>query len=187
MNYSINPELAVSGQAARQAELRNGIGLGTHYIIEARDPQGNLKWVDEFDNLVTTAGLNVSLTQTFVAASAVPDWHVGVTTGSPVFSASDTMAGHAGWTESALYSESLLQTLTLGSVAGGTVNNTGTKAVFTINADATTIGGAFVTTASAKGATTGTLYGGGAFVAGTKTLDNLDTLSILVTLTATAA
>jgi hypothetical protein len=187
MNYSINPDLAISGTATRNAELRGGIDLSTHYVIEARDPQGNLKWVDEFDNLVTTAGLNVSLTQTFLSASAAPDWHVGVTTGSPVFAASDTMAGHAGWTESALYDESLLQTLTLGSVSNGSVSNTASKAVFTISANATPIGGAFVTTASAKGATTGTLYGGGAFVAGTKTLDDGDSLSVTCTLTATAA
>jgi hypothetical protein len=191
MNYSINPDLAISANAERNAAVAGGIGLSTHYIVEARDPQGHLKWVDEFDNLVVTAGLNVSLTQTFLSASAAPDWHVGLTAGTPTFDPTDTMASHAGWTEVVAYDELVRQPLTLGSVSNGSVSNTASKAVFTIATNSTTIGGAFVTTASAKATDTGynagVLYGGGAFVAGNKVIDDGDTLSVTCTLTATAA
>jgi hypothetical protein len=67
------------------------------------------------------------------------------------------------------------------------VNNSASKARFTVNANGTVIGGAFVATNSTKGGTSGTLYGGGAFSAGNKTIDNGDTLDVTITLSATAS
>jgi hypothetical protein len=56
-----------------------------------------------------------------------------------------------------------------------------------VSANGTVIGGAFVVTNNTKGGSTGTLYGGGAFSAGNKTLDDNDTLDVTITLTATAS
>lgn len=144
-------------------------------------------WVDNFHNLVTTAGLNDSLDKHFKASSYTAGWYVGITGSSPTFAAGDTMSSHNGWTEVTAYSESVRQTLTLGSVSAGSVDNSASKAVLSINANSTAIGGGFVVTNSTKSGTTGTLYGGGAFTAGNKTLDNGDTLSVTVTLTAASA
>lgn len=140
-------------------------------------------WCDSFHNLVTTAGLNDSLTEQFKASAYTAAWYVGLTTGSPTFAAADTMGSHSGWTESTAYSESVRQTLTLGSVASGSVDNTASKATFSIDTSAT-VGGSFLTTVSTKSGTTGTLYGGGAFGGGNRSLQNGDSLSIAVTLTA---
>lgn len=140
-------------------------------------------WVEEFDNLVTTAGLNDSLDKHFKGSSYTAAWYVGLTQGSPTFNAADTAASHSGWTESTAYSESVRQTLTLGSVSAGSVDNSASKAVFSINATAT-VGGAFVTTLNTKSGSTGVLYGGGAFSGGNRSLLNGDSLSITITLTA---
>ncbi len=164
-----------------------GIGLSTHYEIVCRDKDGNVKWVEEFDNLVVTAGLNDNLDKYFKGSAYTAAFFVGITAGTPTFAAGDTMASHAGWTEVTAYAEANRQTLTLGSVSGGSVNNSASKARITVNANGTVIGGAFVATNSTKGGTSGTLYGGGAFSAGNKTIDNGDTLDVTITLSATAS
>lgn len=185
MEIGVTPELTVAGQAAARPALAIGRQLTTHYKVAAYDPAGRLKWVEEFDNLVVTAGLNDSLDKHFKGAAYTAAWYVGLTDGTPTFAAGDTMASHAGWVEVQGYDEANRQTLTLGTVAAGSVDNSAAKATFTINATVT-IGGAFVVSVNTKGGTTGVLYGGGAFAADRALADN-DTLQVTVTLTAAAA
>jgi len=97
------------------------------------------------------------------------------------------MASHAGWAEVVAYDEATREVLTLGSVATQSVDNSASKASYAINADTTTVGGAFITTNSTKSGSTGTLYGVGAFTGGDKAVDDGDTLNVTVTLTAATA
>jgi len=166
--------------------LHAGHKLSTHYKIECRGADGKIKWVEEFDNLVVTAGLNDNLDKHFKGSAYTAAWYVGLTGATPSFAAGDTMGSHAGWTDDTTYSNATRPALTLGTVSGGSVDNSASKAVFNINGSAT-IGGAFVTTNNTKGGTTGTLYGGGAFSGGNRSVINGDTLNVTVTLTATAA
>lgn len=161
--------------------------LAVHWHIECWDPHGKLKWTEDYHNLVVNEGLDDSLDKHFKGSSYTAAWYVGLTDGSPTFAAGDTMASHSGWTEVTAYDEAARLTLTLGSVSGQSVDNSGSPAQFTISANNTTVGGTFLVTDSTKGGTSGTLYGGGAFSAGDKTLDDNDTLSVTVTLTATAS
>jgi hypothetical protein len=96
------------------------------------------------------------------------------------------MSSHSGWVEIADYSESVRQTLTLGTVSAKSVSNTASKAVFSINGTAT-VGGAFVVTNSTKSGSTGTLVGAGAFTGGDKSVGSGDTLNVTVTLTASSS
>lgn len=147
-----------------------------------------VRWQAVGHNLVVTAGLNDSLDKHFKASSYTAAWYVGLTDGTPTVVAGDTMASHAGWVEITAYDEANRPALTLGSVSGGSVDNSASKATYTISANNTTIGGAFVATNSTKGGTTGTLYGAGAWQTGNdKVIDDNDTLSVTITLTATAA
>lgn len=187
LGFPIAAGAAFRSACLKAAGIAIGVGLMTHYQLEAYGPDGRLKWRDSFYNLVVTAGLNDNLDKHFKGSSYTAAWYVGITAASPSFNAADTMSSHGGWTEVAAYSESVRQTLTLGSVAGGSVSNSASKAVFSINANSTGIGGAFITTSNTKSGTTGTLYGGGAFSGGNKTLDSGDTLNVTVTLTAAAA
>lgn len=143
-------------------------------------------WVDEFYNLVVTEGLNDLLDKRFKGSGYTAADYVGVTAATPTFAAGDVMNSHSGWTEVTAYSQGTRPALTLGTVSGGSVNNSASKATYSINGT-TTIGGAFVTTNSTKGGTTGLLYGGGALAEGNRSLVNGDSLAVQVTLSATAS
>lgn len=160
--------------------------LENYYEIECRDKNGNLKWVEKFTNLVTIEGLNDSLDKHLKGSNYSAEWYLGLTGANPVFAAGDTMASHAGWTEVTAYSESTRPALVFGSVAAGSVDNSASKASYTVNADNTQIGGAFIVSNNTKGGTSGILYGGGAFAGGNKTLSNGDTLNVTITCTAAA-
>ncbi len=158
----------------------------THYLIECFDADGNLKWREDFGNLVVNAGLDDSLDKHLKGAAYTAAWYVGLTTGSPTFAAADTMASHAGWTESTIYSEAVRQTLTLGTVSGQSVDNSAVEASVSVNGSGT-VGGAFVATDNTKSGSSGTLYGGGAFSGGNRSVANGDTLNVTITFTAAAA
>lgn len=172
----IGADMLIGGQASMQMTRKS------HYAMECYGPDGEFKWRDEFDNLVTTVGLNDSLDKHFKGSAYTALWYVGLTAGS-TFVAGDTQASHAGWAESTVYSNSARPTLTLGSVAAGSVDNSASKAVFNINANGTVMG-AFVTTGSAPGGTVGILYGEGVLAGGSRLVQSGDTLSVTITLTA---
>ena len=162
------------------------ITFENHYIVECIGPDGKLKWTNEFDNLVTNEGLNDNLDKYLKGSTYTAAFYVGLTDGTPTVNAADTMSSHAGWTEVTDYSESTREALVLGTVASQSVDNSASKASYSINATAT-VGGAFITTVSTKGGTTGVLYGVGAFSGGDKSVDNGDTLNVTVTCTAAAS
>jgi hypothetical protein len=148
-----------------------------------------LLWEDAFWNLVVNEGLDDSLDKYFKGSSYTSAHYVGLTDGTPSPAAGDELTGtHAGWSEVTAYDEANRQTLTLGAVSSQSVDNSASKAAFTVDTNSTTIGGAFVATDDEKGGTTsGVIYGVGAFSAGDKTLDDDDTLNVTVTLTASAS
>ena len=163
------------------AGLDAGLRVRTHWTVECRDKDGNLKWEESRDNLVTTEGLNDVLNKYFKGSAYTAAWYVGLK-GAGTIAIGDTAASHAGWSENTTYSESVRQTLTLGTVSAASVNNSASKAVFTING-AATIAGAFLISNSTKGGTTGTLFSASDF-SSSRTLASGDTVTITVTLTA---
>lgn len=132
-----------------------------HYIVECFDKDGNLRWREEFDNLVTTLGLNALLDNTFNAAAGSVSWYVGlINAANPTLAAADTMASKA-WTESTAYTEGTRPAWTKnGAASAGAMSNSSSKAAFSINGTAT-IGGVFLTSNNTKSGTTGTLFGEG--------------------------
>ena len=159
-----------------------GVAIEHTYHVECwRD--GELVWEDEFHNLVTTAGKNKYLDATIKTGLASPAWYVGLVTGpgsGNTYAAADTMGSHAGWAEDATYSNSTRPAYTPGSISGGSVDNSASKAVFTINGTAT-IAGAFMADNSTKSGSTGTLLGVGDFSGGDRAVQNGDTLNVTVT------
>jgi len=170
-----------------KSETRETIELGDLFEIECFDKHGNLKWRDTIKNLVVDEGLDDVLDKYLKGSSYTAAHYVGLTDGTPTFAAGDTMASHTGWTEVTAYDETVRQDATWGTVSGKSVDNSANKAVFTISTNSTVVGGAFLATDSTKGGTTGTLYGGGAFSAGDKTLDDGDVLNVTVTASAAAS
>lgn len=165
--------------------LAQDFAFKNNYLIECHAPDGTLKWSEEIPNIVVNVGLNDVLDKYLKGSTYTAAFFVGLTDGTPTFAAADTMASHAGWVEVTDYDEANRQTLTLGTVASQSVDNSASKAVFTINATVT-VGGAFVTTNSTKGGTTGILFGGAAFAADRSAVDN-DTITITITISAASA
>lgn len=177
---------AVALSAGAVAAIKDGTGVGAQlralYHVECFDADGNLKWVEDVSNLVTTAGATDLLTQYFKGSAYTAAWYVGIYKGTGTLAAGDTMSSHAGWTDSTDYSNANRPTLTLGTPSSGSVDNSASPAAFNINASATILG-AYVVNNSTKGGTTGTLYGEAAFGA-SRAVNSGDTLNVTVTLTA---
>ncbi len=159
------------------------------YQVWCYDKDGNLKWYDEFKNLVPTAGLNKYLDATLKTGLAAPAWYVGLVTGpgsGTTYAAGDIMSSHAGWAEDVNYSQATRVAFTPGTIASGSVDNSASKAVFSINGTAT-IAGAFMVDVSTKSGTTGTLLGAGDFTGGDRSVVSGDTLNVQVTASISAS
>ncbi len=179
--------VSVGGQAMSKSNVSAAVKAKHLYRFEARDRHGNLKWVVEEENIIPNVGLDDILDKYYKGSSYTAAHYVGLTDGTPTVAAGDTMASHVGWSEVTAYDESVRQTLTMGSVSSQSVDNSSSKATFTISTNSTTIGGGFITTNSTKGGTSGTLVSAVAFTAGDKGLDDGDTLAVTVTATMASA
>jgi len=164
--------------------MKLAMKVNQKYRVECHDRLGNLKWVEEFDNLVVGEGLAKYLDATLKTGLASPAWYVGLKGTGTVVNA-DTLASHAGWSEINPYSGNR-PAWTPGSITGTTtrtVDNSGSKAIFSITA-ALTVYGAFM--ASVNTGTSGVLLGAGDF--GTaRAVEIGDTLSVTVTCTQTSS
>ena len=169
------------------------LGIRHRFEIECFDSRGNLKWRDEFDNLVVNTGLNDYLDKYYKGSGYTAAHYVGLTDGTPTFAAADTMASHGGWVEVTNYTvtdvspDSNSRALyNPGTVASQSVDNSASKAIFAI-LGSVTVGGAFIATDSTKGGTSGTLVGGNSFTGGDRTLSNGDTLNVTITASMTSS
>lgn len=159
--------------------------IGHHYHVVCRDALGRVRWEEHADNLVVTAGLNDILDKYYKGATYTAAHFVGLKAAGTI-AAGDTMASHAGWTEvHTTYSQATRPALTLGTVSGGSVSNSASKATYSITGTVT-VAGAFVATNSTKNGTTGTLVGATDFSVA-RACENADTLEVTVTATLTAS
>ena len=158
--------------------------LKNTWEVVCKGSDGKEKWRELNDNLIVTVGLNSLLTEYFKGSSYTAAWYIGLkSTGTAL--AADTMSSHSSWAVNVTYSESVRQTLTLGTPSAGSVDNSASKATFSINGT-TTIFGAFLTSSNTKSGTSGTLYGVVDFGSSRAVISG-DTLEITVTLTAASA
>lgn len=166
------PLLVVRGDA---------FAVAGHYRAICRR-RGKILWRDEIRNLIPDAAKNDLLAAYLAAGTQRTTWYMGLKgTGAAV--AGDTSASHAGWSEITPYSQATRPAWTPGSVASKSVDNSASKAVFTINAGAT-VYGAFLISVSTKGGTTGILYSAGDFGSSRAVLSG-DELDITGTFTVT--
>lgn len=172
--------------AAASWKARAGVGallrLRTRYRVECRDSEGRLKWVEECENLITTAGATDLLDKYLKGATYTASWFVGLYKGTGTLNVADTMASHARWTDSTDFSNATRPAWTGGTAASGSIDNSASPAVFNINATATILG-AYLVSNSTKGGTTGVLYGIAAFAASRSVISG-DTLNVTIVATA---
>ena len=165
------------------AQIAVGSGLSEDliatgiYSVECVDATGQVKWIDEFKNLVVTAGKNDILDKYFAGSSYTAAWYLGLVDGtsSPTYAAGDVLSSHAGWTENTGYSGNR-KAPAWNSASSGSKATTATS--FSVNASGI-IAGAFMCTASTG--TSGILYSAGSFTGGNRIVASGDTLNVTYT------
>ena len=177
------------------------VGIEGHYHVECRDAEGNLKWTEEFPNLVNAVGKQLlldTLLRTSGTYTTVGPFLGLISGASPTFAAADTMTSHAGWTEFTNYTVggSAVRgtaTFSASTSSGTTPANVTTAAAssitYTITGAGGTVGGCFLCTGSGavstQSSTAGTLYSAGAFSTA-KVVTAGDTVSVTYSTTATS-
>ncbi|MFH1970368.1 MAG: hypothetical protein ABIJ53_08645, partial [Verrucomicrobiota bacterium] len=143
-------------------------------------PDGSIKSQDIIPakQLVTNEGLDHLLNVLLGGTTPVSPWYVGLKlTGAAA--AADTLASHAGWTETTAYTGNR-QEYVEAAASGQSVTNSANKATFPMTGTAT-VYGAFL--ASAATGTSGTLLCVGDF-AGAKSCTSGDTVEVTYTISA---
>ena len=156
------------------------------FEIKCHDKDGNLKWEAQSKNLVVNVGLQYMAGSALTSVTQITSWYLGLygAGASNTPAAGDTMSSHAGWTEVVDYSNATRVAATFVTATAANpsvVTNTASPATFNINGT-TTVGGAFLTSGSAKGGTAGTLFSAADFGSpGDRSVVNSDTLSVTYT------
>lgn len=146
------------------------------YAFSCVDSQGNVKWEETFENLVTTVGKTDIIDKYFKGSGYTAAFYCGLK-GTGSAAAGDTLASHAGWSEVTPYAGNR-PAITFGTTTSG--SNTATAVSFSINATQT-VAGAFICTAASG--TSGTLYSAGDF-SGSRSVVSGDTLNVTLTVSA---
>lgn len=172
--------------------LNDKVKAGGVFTIQCHDKDGNLKWEDSSHNLVVNVGLQDMNAKYFTGSSYTAAWYLGLygAGASNTPAASDTMSSHAGWTEVTDYSQATRPACSFGTPTTAdpsVATNSVSPATFSINAT-TTVGGAFLTSNSTKGGTTGILFSAADFSSpGDRSVVSGDTLSVTYTFSLDAA
>ena len=156
------------------------------YHIKCHDKDGNLKWQADSKNLVVNAGLAYMAGTALTSVAQITTWYIGLygAAASNTPAAGDTMSSHAGWTEVVPYSNATRVAATFATATTANpsvVTNAASPATFNINATST-VGGAFLTSGSAKSGTTGTLFSAADFSSpGDRSVVSGDIISVTYT------
>jgi len=138
------------------------------------------------DNIIVNQGLDHILDVILHAATQVTTWYIAPFEGNYTPVATDTAANiTANSTESTAYDESTRVEYVEAAASSQSITNAASVAVFTIN-DTKTMFGAFLVSASAKSATTGSLLAASRF-ATSRAVIAADVLQVTYTLTAADA
>ena len=180
------------------AVIPEGMGVEGFYQVGCRDAQGNLKWEEEFPNLVVAIGKQLlldTLLRTSGTYTTVGPF-LGLINNSTTFAAADTMTSKT-WTELTTYTVGGLAvrgtavfaaSTSSGTTPSNVTTSTATAITYTMTGSATVYGCFLVTgtgAVSTLSSTAGTLYSEGNFSTA-KTVTSGDTVSVTYSTTATS-
>jgi hypothetical protein len=196
-NFGDHAEVTMQSNVAGS----ESVGIEGYYHVVCRDADGNIKWEEEFPNLVNAVGKQLmfdTLLRTSGTYTTVGPFLGLISGASPTFAAADTMTSHGGWTEFINYTvggSAVRGTavFTASTSTGTTPSNVTTCAAaaitYTITGAGGTVGGCFLVTGSGavstQSSTAGTLYSAGAFATAKVTTAG-DTVSVTYSTTATS-
>lgn len=179
--------------AVRQQRLGlAGRVLTQHLLRQANEAAAHMRTLMEVQaelqapNVVTDVGARHLLDNGLAGSAYTATFFLGLisSTGYSAVAAADTMASHAGWLEAGAanapaYSESTRRTVAW-AAASSRSKSLSAGLVFTFT-NGGTVKGPFLTTASTKDGTTGTLYSAGTFTGGDQPVVNTNTLTVSYT------
>ena len=183
---AVSTDTMSSGLIAGTRSGESALALG-QFNFECIGADGKVKWTDIVPNLVVNAGLAYMAGSSLTSVTQVTAWFIGLygAGASNTPAAADTMSSHAGWTENVGYSNATRVAVTF--VTATTANpsvatNSASPSAFTINATST-VGGAFLTSGSAKSGTAGTLFSASDFTSpGDRSVVSGDTINVTYTM-----
>jgi len=178
--------------------IPEGMGIEGSYYVECRDAQGNLKWEEEFPNLVVAVGKQLMLDTLLKGSSyTVVGPFLGLISNNTTFAAADTMGSHT-WTEFTNYTVGgsavrgtavFASSTSTGTTPSNVTSSTATAITYTITGGGGTVYGCFLVTGpgavSTLSSTAGTLYSEGNFAVA-KAVTAGDTVSVTYSTTATS-
>ena len=184
---------AIGATVLRGGGNNEGVHLAGQYTAKCFGPDGNLKWEDTFDNVVTDVGANWALNQIFGTQQTITSYmglisSVGYVATPPAVG--NTMGTHTGWNEAGngvnypMWASSSVRATLTWSAAATRAKALTSAASFVIAADngGGTVKGCFIvggTGGSATNADTGgILYSAGFFTGGDKVVGTGDTLQV---------
>jgi hypothetical protein len=183
---------AVSAGLIARPSHTEKVGAGGVFTATCVGSDGQVKWTEEFHNLVVNQGLQDMNSKYFQASGYTPVWYLGLVSGatSPTYAAGNTLASHSGWTElvpGTAYTGNR-QTVTFGTATTAdpsVISNSASPSVFPMLVNGTVVAGAFLATAATG--TSGILFSVGSFTGGDKSVDAGDTLNVTYTFSLDAA
>jgi hypothetical protein len=175
------------------------MGVHGHYHVLCKDAEGNLKWEEEFPNLVVAIGkqfmLDTLLRTSGTYTTTGP--YLGLIGNSTTFAATDTMSSHT-WTEFVNYTvggsavrgtASFSASSSTGSTPSNVTTSTASAITYTITGAGGTVYGCFLVlgtgAVSTQSSTAGTLYSEGNFSTA-KAVTAGDTVAVTYSTTATS-
>lgn len=174
-------------EVVRGGGIEEVVSLHGRFEIACHGPDGQLKWKDSIDNLVTTVGKNSVLDKFLDLGAAHSAIHLGLK-GTGAAAIGNTMGSHAPWLEVGLANAPTYtgnRKVPAFSAASSASKVMSAAAAFAITSTGTVSGCFIVMSGSAtKDDTTGTLYSAGDFTQGDKAVSNGDTLNVTYTATA---
>jgi hypothetical protein len=191
MNESAKAAAGCDASVVRGAGHNEQARAHGRYEIECIGPDGQVKWRDTAENVVTTEGKNSALDVYLDAATQITSWFIGLisSVSYTAVAAGDTAAqidGTNGWKEAGAlaannpdYSQGTRPAATFGEPSSGSLS-TSSASAFSIT-ETGTVKGCFLISNSTKGGTTGVLYSAGLFTGGDKAVANGDTLNVSYT------
>jgi hypothetical protein len=197
-------EIASCGDSAiaslqANVTIPEGMTQEGHYHVVCRDKEGNLKWEEEFPNLVVAVGKQLmldTLLRTSGTYTTVGPF-LGLISNNTTFAAADTMTSKT-WTEFTNYTVGgsavrgtavFAASSSAGTTPTNVTTSTATAITYTITGAGGTVYGCFLVTGSGASSTqsntSGTLYSEGNF-ATAKVTTSGDTVSVTYSTTATS-
>ena len=181
------------------AKIPEGMGIEGWYHVVCRDKDGNVKWEEEFPNLVVAVGKQLMLDTLLKGSSySVTGPYLGLLNASITPAATDTMSTIVPSKEFTAYTVGgsavrgtavFASSTSTGSIPSNVTSSTATAVTYTITGSGGTVYGCFLVlgtgASNAQSNTSGTLYSEGNFSTA-KTTTSGDTVSVTYSTTCTS-